>query len=127
MTLRSTECRPTLNGGWVRRIGGLISRDEFFAVFFIVACVNGIGSQIVHSVHLSGWADAVVSTFGISVIVWVACFRGTELILQEKTDEVRSPDLFLGLALLLLIALPIGRLSWLAITILALYVLLFSN
>ena len=69
----------------------------------------------------------LLSAFGISVIVWIACFRGTRLILQEKTDKIRSADLALGLALLLLIALPIGRLSWLAITILSLYVLLFSD
>jgi hypothetical protein len=104
-----------------------MSRDEFFAVLFILACVNGLGSQIVHSVRLSGWADALLSTFGISVIVWIACFRGTRLILQERTDKIRSADLALGLPLLLLIALPIGRLSWLAITILSLYALLFGD
>ena len=104
-----------------------MSRDEFFAVLFILACVNGLGSQIVHSVRLLGWADALLSTFGISVIVWIACFRGTRLILQERTDKIRSVDLALGFALLLLIALPIGRLSWLAITILSLYVLLFGD
>ena len=125
--MRSTEGPSTLNRGWVSPLSGLISRDEFLAVIFILACVNGLGSQIYHTVRLTGWADAVLSTFGISVIVWVACFRGIRLILQEKTDEVRLADLVLGLALLLLIALPIGRLSWLAITILSLYVLLFSD
>ena len=79
-----------------------MSRDEFFAVLFILACVNGLGSQVVHSVRLSGWADALLSTFGISVIVWIACFRGTRLILQERTDKIRSVDLALGFALLLL-------------------------
>jgi len=127
MTMRSTECTPILNPGWVRPLSNLMSRDEFFAVFFILACVNGLGSQIVHSVRLVGWADATLSAFGISVIVWIACFRGTRLILQERTDKIRSVDLALGFALLLLIALPIGRLSWLAITILSLYVLLFSD
>ena len=49
--------------------------------------MNGLGSQIVHSVRLSGWYDAVLSAFGISVIVWIACFRGTRLIFQKETDE----------------------------------------
>jgi exosortase/archaeosortase family protein len=127
MTNALNTIQPTLNRGWVGPLSGFMSRDEFFAVFFILACVNGLGSQIVHSIHLSGWTDAVLSTFGISVIVWIACFRGITLILQEKTDEVRSADLVLGLALLVLIALPIGRLSWLATTMLSLYVLLFDD
>ena len=118
---------PTLNRDWLGSLRRLMSRDELFAVLFILACVNGLGSQIVHSVRLSGWYDALLSTFGISVIVWIACFRGTWLILQKETDEVHSADLVVGLVLLLLIALPIGRLSWLAVTILSLYVLLVAD
>jgi exosortase/archaeosortase family protein len=76
---------------------------------------------------VSGWTDALLSTFGISAIVWIACFSGVMLILRERTGIVRPPDLVLGLALLLLITLPIGHLSWLAITILCLYVLLSTD
>jgi hypothetical protein len=119
-----SECSPTLTRAWVSRLSGSISRDEFLALLFILACVNGLGSQIIHSVHVSGWTDAILSTFGISIIVWISCFRRTKLTLQQNTEEVRLADLVLGLALLLLIALPIGRL---AVTILGIYVLLLSN
>lgn len=110
-----------------RQFSGLMSRDEFFATLFILGCLNGLGSQVVHSVRVSGWTDALLSTFGISAIVWIACFGGVRLILRERTGIVRPPDLILGLALLLLITLPIGPLSWLAITILCFYVLLFTD
>ena len=110
-----------------RQLSGLMSRDEFFATLFILGCLNGLGSQVVHSVRVSGWIDALLSTFGISAIVWIACFGGVRLILRERTGIVRPPDLILGLALLLLITLPIGPLSWLAITILCFYVLLFTD
>jgi exosortase/archaeosortase family protein len=126
-TMHSTKSAPIQSLRWVRPRGGFMSRDEFFGVFFILACINGLGSQIVHSLYVSGWADGVLSTFGISVIVWVAVLRGTTLILQEKTGEVCWTDLVLCFALLLLIALPIGRLAWFAITILSFYVLLFSD
>jgi|RhiMethySRZTD1v2_1073278.scaffolds.fasta_scaffold156894_3 exosortase/archaeosortase family protein len=121
------ECSPTLTRAWVSRLSGSISRDEFLALLFLLACVNGLGSQVIHSVHVSGWTDAILSTFGISIIVWISCFRGTTLTLQQSTEEVWLTDLVLGIALLVLIALPIGRLSWLAVTILGIYVLLFSN
>jgi len=104
-----------------------MSREEFFAALFIVGCLNGLGSQVVHSVRVSGWTEALLSTFGISAIVWLACFGGVGLILCERTGKIRPLDLILGLALLLLITLPIGALSWLAITILSLYVLLFTD
>lgn len=122
----TTRTSP-LTLGLSRQFSGLMSRDEFFATLFILGCLNGLGSQVVHSVHVSGWTDALLSTFGISAIVWIACFGGVRLILRERTGIVRSLDLILGLALLLLITLPIGPLSWLAITILCLYVLLFTD
>src|SRR5215467_13453453 len=110
-----------------RQLSALMSHDEFFATLFILGCVNGLGSQVVHSVRVSGWTDTLLSSFGISGIVWIACFSGVTLMLRERTGKIRPLDLILGLALLLLITLPIGALSWLAITILCLYVLLFTD
>ena len=109
------------------RLGTLMSRDEFFAALFILGYFNGLGSVIVYSVRAMGWTDAVLSAFGISAIVWIACFGGTKLILRERMDKIRPLDLVLGFALLIPISLPIEKLSWLAITILSLYVLLFTN
>ena len=117
----------TLGGNPKRKLGRLISRDELFAGLFILGCVNGLGSRVVDSVRSSGWADALLSTFGISVIVLIACVGGIKLILQDKDDKIGPIDLALALALLLLIALPIGQLSWLAVTILGFYVLLFAG
>ena len=110
-----------------RQLSGLMSRDEFFATLFILGCLNGLGSHVVASVRVVGWTDALLSSFGISAIVWIACFGGVRLILRERMGIIRPLDLILGLALLLAIALPIGALSWLAITILCLFVLLFTD
>jgi hypothetical protein len=123
----STTRTSPLNLSLSRHLSGLISRDEFFATLFILGCLNGLGSHVASSIRVRGWTDALLSTFGISAIVWIACFGGVRLILREKTGTIRPLDLILGLALLLPIALPIGNLSWLAITILCLYVLLFTD
>jgi hypothetical protein len=116
-----------LNPSLSRQLSGWLSRDELFATLFILGCLNGLGSQVTQSVRVSGWTDALLSTFGISAIVWIACFGGLSLILRDKMGIIRPLDLMLGLALLLLIALPITALSWLAVTILCLYVLLFTD
>jgi hypothetical protein len=122
-TLRTSPLNLSLS----RQLSGLISRDEFFATLFFLGCLNGLGSRVVASVRVAGWTDALLSTFGISAIVWIACFGGVRLILRERTGIIQPLDLILGLALLFLIALPVGALSWLAITILCLYVLLFTD
>jgi hypothetical protein len=104
-----------------------MSRYEYFAGLFIVGCVNGLGSRVIGSVRLLGWTDALIATFGISVIVWVACYQGIRLILQEKTDNILPADLVLGVLLLVPMSLPIGGLSWLAVTVLSLYVILAGS
>jgi hypothetical protein len=118
--------RP-LSGNLEKKLGCLISRNELFAGLFILGCVNGLGSRVIDSVRSSGWADALLSTFGISAIVLIACFGGIRLVLQDQNGKISLIDLALALALLFLIALPIGQLSWLAVTILGLYVLLFAD
>jgi hypothetical protein len=123
----STTCTSAPNLSLSRQLSGLMSRDEFFATLFILGCLNGLGSHVVASVRGAGWTDALLSSFGISAIVWIACFGGVRLVLRERMGIIRPLDLILGLALLLAIALPIGALSWLAITILCLYVLLFTD
>jgi hypothetical protein len=110
--------------GWLL---GAIPRNECFAALFIVGCVNGLGPQILETVRSFGWANAALSTFGTSTIVWVACCAGVLLILEESSEKVHATDIVVGLALLILIAFPIGGLSWLAISVLSLYVILFSE
>jgi hypothetical protein len=123
----STTRTSPLNLSLSRQLSGLISRDEFFATLFTLGCLNGLGSHVVASVRAVGWTDALLSTFGVSAIVWIACFCGVRLIFGDRRGIIRPLDLILGFALLLAIALPIGALSWLAITILCLYVVLFTD
>ena len=74
-----------------------------------------------------GWADAFLSTFGISAIVFIACGAGVSFVLRESSDEIQSADLVVGAGVLVLVILPIGATSWLALTALSLYILLFTN
>jgi hypothetical protein len=108
-------------------MAGQVSRGEFFAALLILGCVNGLGSRIIQSVNLLGWADALSNTFEISVIVWLSCIAGISIILRDQTGKVRSADLAVAAGYLFLVILPIGPLSWLAVTVLCLYVLVSTN
>jgi hypothetical protein len=61
------------------------------------------------------------------VVVLFACFAGVSAMLSEERDEVRSADLVVAVVFLGLVILPIFPLSWVAVTGLSLYILLFAN
>jgi hypothetical protein len=113
-----------VRGDLSSRLFGPLSRDEYFAGLALLCCLNGLGSRIIDSVRQLGWSDALFVTFEVSAIVWIACILGIRLILREREGSIRPLDLILGVVLLVPVALPIGGLSWLALTILGLYVLL---
>ena len=104
-----------------------MSRDEFFAGLFILYCANGLGTHVIEMVNSVGWTNAVLSTFEVSAIVWISCVGGVALIVAERSDKIRRADLVVGSALLIPVALPIGGLSWLAVTILSFYVINFTD
>jgi hypothetical protein len=106
---------------------GVMPRNEFFAALLIVACVNGLGSRIIETIRAVGFAEAALSTFDTSAIVWLACFTGIRLILEERSENLKVTDLVAGLVVLIPIALPIGGLSWLAVSVFSLYVILFTE
>jgi hypothetical protein len=104
-----------------------MSRSEYFAALSIVACANGIGSRVIQAVGGQGWVEeAILSTFGISVIVWIAGFIGIGLVLKDCGDRISAADLAVGAMFLVLVTLPSGGASWLALTALCLYMLQHS-
>jgi exosortase/archaeosortase family protein len=106
---------------------GQLNRGEYFAGLFIVGCVSGLASRIVRSVEEIGWAQAIFKTFDISVIVLFSCVAGLALIARDPGRGVSSFEMALGTVFILLVILPIGPLSWIAVAGLSLYVLLFSD
>ena len=75
----------------------------------------------------TGWVDAVLSTFEISVIVWIAAVIGIGLVLKDIGDRMSATDLAVGGMFLFLSVLPGGGGSWLALTVLSLYMLRHST
>lgn len=104
-----------------------LPRGEFFAGLFALGCISGLTSRVLQSIDRLGWADAFFNTFEISIIVWISCVAGIALILQDRTARIRSSDLAIGAAFVVLVILPIGPLSWLAVTALGLYLLLSTD
>jgi hypothetical protein len=104
-----------------------LPRGEFFAGLFALGCISGLTSRIIQSIDRLGWADAFLNTFEISIIVWVSCVAGIALILQDRTIGIRSSELAIGAAFIVLVILPIGPLSWFAVTALGLYLIISTD
>jgi hypothetical protein len=104
-----------------------LCRGDYFAGLFLLACANGVASRIVQSVNQYGWEDALFHTFDISVIEWIACIAGVSLIFRDRSVGIRSSELALGVGCVILVLLPIGALSWVAVTGLSLFILLTAD
>ena len=105
----------TVHGSALRAASGL-SRGEYFAGLFVIGCASGFMSTAIHSVEAIGWADALFTTCGVSLVVWASCIAGVFLILRDCTLGISSFELLLGAGSIFLVILPIGPLSWLAVT-----------
>jgi hypothetical protein len=112
---------PSTDRTAVLPIAGQVSRGELFAALLTLGCANGLLSGIIQSVTFHGWAVSLLNTFEISAIVWVSCIVGISIVLRDRTGKVRSIDVAVGAGFVILAILPIGPFSWLAVTLLCLY------
>jgi hypothetical protein len=113
--------------GFVWRIARELSRGEYFAGLFTLGCVSGLASRCIQSINERGWVGAIFNTFEISVVVLISCAAGVSLVLRDRTIGVRSSELAMGAGFVFLVILPIGQLSWLAVTALSLYIIFSAN
>jgi len=105
-----------------------MSRDQFFCGLLILAAANGLEGFVLNTVVTQGWSNALLSLFGVSAVVWIACFAASALLYGSRLNEViTTPDAVVGLGVLALTIFPFARLSWLALTALRLYILCISS
>jgi len=109
--------------GSLLRTATEMPRGEFFAWLFALGCISGLASRVIQSINRLGWMDALFNTFEVSAIVWLSCAAGISLVLRDRTIGIRSSELAVGAGFLCLVILPIGPLSWVAITALGLYLI----
>ena len=123
----NTYSDELVNCGSASRIARKLRRGEYFAGLFVLGCINGLASRMIESVNSHGWADAAFNTFDISVIVWISCGAGVALVLRDRTIGVRSSELAIGAGFVFLVILPVGPLSWVAVTALSLYIIISTK
>lgn len=102
-------------------VGQAVCRGEFFAGLFILGFSNGIFEQIAWAIDTGTVEDAILGTFGISVLVWVACLIVVSLLLRQPPESVTRNDLIVGLGVTAAVLVPSAKASWIALTGFGLY------
>src|SRR5258706_8273788 len=111
VTARSTE--PIASGRFAA-VQRSISRNEFFAGLYILACANGLLGRAIQSITFESWMGAL-SGVDINVIVVLACFAGISVMLSsDHREDLRPLDFMVAIPFLALVMLPIFSISWLA-------------
>ena len=102
-------------------VGGALPRGVFFAGLFILGFSNGLFEKIMEAIARGTVGSAILDTFGISVLIWAACFIAISLLLRHPPERLTRDDLILGAAITAAALLPSSKASWLALTGLGLY------
>ena len=112
--------------GLVAALRHSIARNEFFAGLYVLGLANGLVARGFSTAHYDNWAGVLLS-LDVNVIVLFACFAGLSAIFSDNREQIRPTDLAVGAVFLMFTVLPIFALSWVAVTGLSLYILLFAN
>ena len=112
--------------GLVAALRHSIPRNEFFAGLYILGLANGLMGRLSSTSNFDDWTG-VVQSLDLNVIVLFACFAGVSAFFCDNREQIRTRDLAVAAVFLMFTALPISGLSWLAVTGLSLYILLFAN
>ena len=103
-----------------------IPRNDFFAILYLVGCANGQLGRLIQSFRFSDWEGAL-SCAEINVVMLFACFAGISLVSAKTSEHLQPLDLVVAFVFLILVALPIFPMSWVGVTVLSLYILVFAN
>jgi len=113
--------------GLVAALRHSIPRNEFFAGLYVLGLANGLVGRLYSTTNFDVWTGVGFS-LDINVIVLFACFAGLSAIFSnDDREQIRSTDLAVASVFVIFVAFPIFALSWVAVTGLSLYILLFAN
>ncbi|WP_029004184.1 hypothetical protein [Azorhizobium doebereinerae] len=96
-------------------------RKDLFAALATLGFANGLVIRVSDSGLARGWTAALMDTFDISPIVWVAMAMAVARLREGGDERASRPDMAVGLLCLAACLVPVAQASWLAMTGLGLY------
>jgi exosortase/archaeosortase family protein len=102
------------------RVAGALDRGTLFAGLGLVGFANGVSHRVMASLQDDS-TRAVLHTFDIGAIAWLAVFMSAWLLARPGAKPASRRDMLVAGAALVAFALPAPPLSWLALTCLGAY------
>ncbi|MCB8818943.1 hypothetical protein [Microvirga rosea] len=118
------EVLTLANRSYVKKVP--VSRGEMIVGLVVVGFVNGISEKIAAALHEGGTVVALLNTFNISAIVWVALVLSIRFVLRSPAQPLRRYDWWVATLAAIAFLMPSIQLSWLALSGLAIYVIMTS-
>lgn len=106
---------------------GRLTRGDLFAGLCVLGAANGVADRVTGSVSGAGPIEAVLETFGISVLVWVALWISPSLMLEARSRAPTRADFAVAVVAVFAILLPMSWPSWIALTGIAIYLLVVTR
>jgi len=126
---------PREHFGWARRRRGCgagdagrsildaISRSELFAALYLLGILNALAALLIPLVQGDNPAQALLDLSNFNVVTIAATAVGIHLLLRSSDAPVGRSDVFAASFVTLLLLVPHRAASWLAVTGLALFIL----
>ncbi|MET0529360.1 MAG: hypothetical protein ABW003_13670 [Microvirga sp.] len=97
------------------------ARSALFSCFITVAILNGLAPKMIVSLETKGLAESLLSTFGVSAVVWIAAAVAIALV-RDTGETSTDRDLVVAAIVLPSLVVPIAPAAWLGLTVLALHI-----
>lgn len=97
------------------------ARSALFSCLIAVAVLNGLAPKMIVALESKGLAESLLSTFGVSAVVWMAVAVAITL-LREAAEAATDRDLLIAALVLPTLVVPVAPAAWLGLNVLALHI-----
>lgn len=107
-----------------------VARPTMRVLVMLLYCLgvaNGLVADVITSVLTQGFWGALANTFNISIVIGAATVVGMKLAARAAGRPIDIYDVLMGAIYLVCVAVPVSKVSWAALTFLALYEIVRSE
>jgi hypothetical protein len=98
-----------------------VPRHQLMAGLYVVGTVNGLAAGVYQSLQRLSFVEATFNLFDVNIVVLFAAAVGFRLAWRSCDQGIRGMDLVVAAVFAAMIAVPDSRVSWIALSLLALY------
>ncbi len=101
----------------------VVGRGALFGGVALIGIANALTERVVSAVRFDGLSQALITTFGVSVLVWIGAGLGISLLLRDRAAPATRRDWTVAMVAAVAFLIPSSMASWVALTGVAAYCL----